>query len=405
MVVKSINTERFEQFVEGHPQHSFFQTEAIAKRRTVDGWDYEYLGFFDNEDLVGAAMMFKRKIILNKYHYEIMGGPIVDYSRSKEAFEALKLYLDEHGVHECLVNPNLVAYTHNVEENTKEEQNNFEEVCKVIDSVGFKYLGKADQEDHLMNWFYKKDIQYESEDELLDSFERETKRLVGLSLESNLIFEDLEVSEFQRLKDLVDKTASKEQFSSRELAYYETMYQYFNEKYEVKMVIVKLDVHEYRKPLLDQVKDLEEKIEKDLETNTKRSLNRVNQSRDVLNAVNKKLSLIEDVNTDTIDLCGGVFIFMDQEVVYLIGGSDARYFSFNGPQYMQWEIMKEALKREIPTYNFYGTRGSFMGRPAEDGVYFFKKGFNGYLIENFGFYHYEGTGFINKMIRKLKSLR
>lgn len=406
MIAKEITVEQFEGFVNGHPQLSFFQTEAMAKRRMHDGWGYVYVGFFDDETLKGVTMLYKRRLLFNKYHYESLGGPIFELEDTEEIFEAFKQYLDNNKVHECLVNPNIVSYLHDVEEDHKVEQNDFTKNLRLIQKVGFNYLENSDQEDSLLNWFYKKDIsQFENEKELLDSFERETKRLVSLSLEGNLIFEELEVKDFPRLQNLVNKTATKENFASRNLQYYETLFEEFNKKDEAKFVIVKLDVEAYRKPFEDQIKDLEEKIAKDTETNTKRSLNRANQNQDVLNATKKKLALIADVNDDYIDLCGGVFLFMDHEVVYLIGGSDSRYFSFNGPQFMQWQIMSEALRRAIPTYNFYGTRGSFMGRPNEDGVYFFKKGFNGYLVENFGFFHYEGKGFVNKVIRTLKSLR
>ena len=140
MIAKEITVEQFEGFVNGHPQISFFQTEAMAKRRTHDGWTYVYVGFFDDEELEGATMLFKRKVLFNKYQYECMGGPITDYSRSKEVFEALKVYLDAHGVYDCLVNPNLTAYYHDVEEKTKEEANNYQEISKIIDETGFKIL-------------------------------------------------------------------------------------------------------------------------------------------------------------------------------------------------------------------------------------------------------------------------
>lgn len=406
MIAKEITVEQFEGFVTGHPQHSFFQTEALAKRRTHDGWGYVYLGFFDAEVIVGAAMLFKRKILFNKYQYECMGGPITDYNRAKEVFEALKVYVDEHGVYECLINPNVVAYYHNIEKNDKEEANNYESASKAIHNTGFKIVENVNENEDLFNWFYKKDLTpFDSEEALLDSFERETKRLIGLSLQNNLMFEELEPSEFSRLKTQLDMTADNKDFASRTMDYFTTLSKYFNEKHDVKMVVVSLDVKAYRKPLEDQIADLLDKIKKDTETNTKRSMNRVNQNTDVLNATKKKLAVLENIKEDKVDVCGGVFLFMDHEVTYLLGGSDHRYFSFNGPQFMQWHVMKEALKRNVSTYNFYGTHGSFMGRPEEDGVYFFKKGFNGYLVENFGYYLYEAGGFMNGVIRTLKKLR
>lgn len=405
MVVREISSEVFKEFSKDHPQLSFWQTEGMAKRREYDGWTYLRLGFYDNEELVGASIVYRRKILLNKYTYECFGGPLIDYNRIEEALSALKVYLEGNGVYDALINPNVIAYYHNLELDETVEANDFVRISKIISESGFTAIENVSTNDALMNSFYKKDLsEFKDLEELNNSFERETRRLINNSQKLPLIYEELD-SNFERIKNLVDSTADIKQFRSRTLEYYETLYKHFNEEHEIKMVVVSLDVNKYRKDLVDEAAALEDKIIADLEVNTKRSVNRANQSKDVLNAVNKKLALIEDVNSERLDLCAGVFFFMDHEATYLIGGSDNRYFSFNGPQFMQWEIIKEAYNREIKTYDFYGTRGSFNGNPDEDGVYYFKKGFNGYLVENYGFFVYESKGLVNQAIRFIKKIR
>lgn len=406
MNVKKISETQFNEFIKGHPQHSFYQTLGFAKRREEDAWEIEILGFLEDDKLTGAGLFYKRKILFNKYKYESLGGPLLNVDKFEDSIKALKDYLDHNNVYECMINPNLIAYHHNIEENTKEETNDFLLRKEVLESNGFIFDSKSDDSDAKLNWFYKKDLDaLKSEEDLLESFERETKRLVGLSLKNNLVLEDLKPGDFSRLKELLDMTADTKSFDSRPLDYFESLFKYYNEYETARFVVVTLDVDEYKKPLLMQQEQLISKIEEDEQTNTKRSLNRAQQNKDVLNAVNKKLDIIKDVNVSSIDLCGGVFLYTDQELTYTLGGSNPKYFTFNGPQFLQWNMMLDALDKGIHRYNFYGTRGSFIGRPDEDGVYFFKKGFNGYLIQNFGFYDYTGTGFINSLITSIKNLK
>lgn len=406
MIVKRISESEFNEFIKGHPQHSFYQTLGFVKRRERDGWETEILGFLDNDMLSGAGLFYKRKLLFNKYKYECLGGPIIDLSKFEESVKGLKEYLDKNNVHECMINPNLIAYHHNIEENIQEETNNFSEHKSILEKNGFIFDSKSDESDAKLNWFYKKDLdKLNTEDELLESFDRETKRLVGLSLKNNLNLEDLKPGDFKRLKSLLDMTADTKSFDSRPLEYFESLFESYNQYDKARFVVVTLDVDDYKKPLIEQKNILVQKIEEDELTNTKRSLNRAQQNKDVLNAVEKKLDIIKDVKGSSIDLCGGVFLYTDQELTYTLGGSNPKYFTFNGPQFLQWNMMLDALDKGIERYNFYGTRGSFIGRADEDGVYFFKKGFNGYLIQNFGFYDYTGSGLVNGLITSIKKLK
>lgn len=406
IIVQKISKEQYKSFVEASDQFSFWQTSAMGERRKVDGWDYELLGFFDNENIIGAGLFYKREVLLNRFTYECLGGPIMDYTQAEVILNALSKYLVNNNAYDCIINPNLTAYEHNVEEAVKEMKNNYEQVKQVMNDAGFIYQADADKNDLLMNWFYKKDISnFDSVEQLLESYERETRRLTNNSLKNPLVLEELTKDELPRLEKLVNMTADNKDFASRSIEYYETLQAEYNKEHEAKMVIIKLDVKKYRNELNAIVSDLEAKIKADIEINTKRSNNRATQNQDVLNATQAKLDSLADVKSEFVDLCGGVFLYTPTTVTYLIGGSNKNYFSFHGPQFMQYSIMSDAIKRGLKVYDFYGTRGSYVDRPEEDGVYFFKRGFSGQLYENFGYYIYEGNSFKDKIIRKIKQIR
>ena len=63
--------------------------------------------------------------------------------------------------------------------------------------------------------------------------------------------------------------------------------------------------------------------------------------------------------------------------------------------------MKEAIKRNIPFYNFLGITGIFDG---SDGVLRFKQNFNGYIVRKMGTFRYYPQPLKFKLLRLLKQL-
>lgn len=307
------------------------------------------------------------------------------------------------------INPNLVAYYHNPEHLEKIEANDFKAKQQQIEALGFIYEDVTNSDSHL-NWFYKKDLsEYQSYVEVFDSFERETKRLINQSLKMPLTIKSLDQDNFKPLIDLLAMTAKENNFTIRSDNYYQTLYASFKEYADIEFNVVELDVSLYRKQLNDEVLKLETKIAADKDNDSRRARNRINQNQDVLNGVKRRLESLISIKEDTLSIAGGVFLILDNELVYLYGGSNPEYHNFYGAQYLQNQMIKKAYELNITTYNFYGTRGSFCNRPNEDGVYFFKRGFNGQLIENFGFFVYEPTNFsskfFNKIIKIVRKLR
>lgn len=406
ITIKTIDEKTYTDYTQKHEQASFWQTPAMGKRRKHDGWTYELIGFYESEHLVGAALLFKRHILLGRYAYECYNGPILDYANAKNALTALKQYLIDHHVYSFQFNPNLTAYNHFPETNEKVEVNDYLNVKKEIEKAGFSFNRNSDHDENLLNWYYKKKLSdFNNEDELFQSFERETRRLINMSQDAFLEYEEVEVSDASRLKSLIDSTADTKHFNSRNLQYFETLYTEFKQEHDVKLVIITLNVKDYKASITSEIESIQAKINEDTEKNTKKSNNRAIQNQDVLKRLERQIDIVSDIKEDKVDVCGGLFLITPRTTTYLLGGSYNQYFTFNGPYFMQWEMMKQAYAKGNLEYDFYGTRGSFANRPAEDGVYNFKKGFNGQLVENFGYYHYDGQTLKDKLIRLLKNLR
>ena len=85
-------------------------------------------------------------------------------------------------------------------------------------------------------------------------------------------------------------------------------------------------------------------------------------------------------------MSAAMFMLYGDEVVYLFSGSDEKYMRDYNAQYeLQWHMLKYASEHSFKRYNFYGIHG--LPKDGQtDGVYEFKKGFGGQVIEMIGTY-------------------
>lgn len=85
-----------------------------------------------------------------------------------------------------------------------------------------------------------------------------------------------------------------------------------------------------------------------------------------------------------IPLSAALFILYEDEVSYFFSGSYQKYMKFYAQYAIQWHMIRYAIKNKYKIYNFLGINGNFDKNNPEYGVYEFKKGFNGRVVEYIG---------------------
>ena len=69
---------------------------------------------------------------------------------------------------------------------------------------------------------------------------------------------------------------------------------------------------------------------------------------------------------------------------YVYGGTYREYMSLMAPQLVQMEMIKYTREIGLKIYDFGGIRGDFNPKSPNYGVYEFKRGFGGYVVEYIG---------------------
>lgn len=95
---------------------------------------------------------------------------------------------------------------------------------------------------------------------------------------------------------------------------------------------------------------------------------------------------------------GTIAIYYGDKVWYLYGASDNEHRNCMPNYLLQWEMIKWALELKCRIYDFRGVSGDLSPENPLYGLYRFKKGFNGDLIEFFGEAQIVYKPFIKKII-------
>jgi lipid II:glycine glycyltransferase (peptidoglycan interpeptide bridge formation enzyme) len=93
----------------------------------------------------------------------------------------------------------------------------------------------------------------------------------------------------------------------------------------------------------------------------------------------------DSVSTKRTVLSAAMFMTYGDEVIYLFSGSDEKYMRDYNAQYLiQYHLLKFPAANHYKIYNFYGINGLPDENSKDYGIYEFKKGFGGHVVELIG---------------------
>ena len=76
-----IDEKEYNEFVLNFPSTSFMQTVNWSKVKLA--WEHDFVGMYNDDKLVCAAMILKRRLFFNKKLFYIPRGFVIDYEDKK----------------------------------------------------------------------------------------------------------------------------------------------------------------------------------------------------------------------------------------------------------------------------------------------------------------------------------
>lgn len=331
MTFEEITEADFREYAKNSPYKSFMQTPEIAKYRELNGWTVYYLAAKYHSEIRAASMLVAKPTFLGKSTFIAPGGPLLDLEDQALTdffMHSLKKYIKSHNGYVLQISPYYELTERDRHGDPIPSGFNHQGAVKNLKNLGF-IKEKHPSQPEIM---YALDLNGKTPEELMKDFKSNTRGHIRKAEKMGVRVRELKKEELGIFKQITESTSARRHFEDKPLAYYEEMYDLFTPRGEILFLVAEA----------------------------------------------------ENATSASLPLSAAMFILYGDEVVYLFSGSDEKYMKDYNAQYeLQWYIIKYAAKKNFKRYNFYGIHG-LPQEGKNDGVYEFKKGFGGQVLEYIG---------------------
>lgn len=414
MRIRELSEQEFAAFALKHEQNNFYQTVAWGELKATNGWKPYYVGLVDDKNnILGASLLLSKKIVLNINMVYAPRGFLIDYSNYsllKEFTNGIKKYAKKKGAIFVKIDPYVMYKERDIDGNIVNGGVDNSITVDNLKKLGYVHKGFTIYHGTLQpRWMFVLDVENKTEQQILDEvYNQTTRHCINKTLNSSYIVREAKMDDLKDYKKISHETGKRRGFIDRPLSYYEAMYKVFSKHDMIKILLVDFDCNDYIKRLNEE-KQKQLALKEDLNAKLEAGANKnhingqMKEINNVINATEKKIIETEELkgkHGNIITMSAAMFILYGDEVVYLHSGTYEEFLKYNAPYRIQWEIIKYAIKHKYKRYNFYGISGEFNKDKDSYGVYYFKKGFNGKVVELIG----EFDLVINKPLYNLYNL-
>lgn len=411
----NLTKKEYQQFYNKHDLASFMQTVELGNLKEELGDIVHYVGVKENKKILAATLILEQNSFFRFKTFYAPRGFLIDY-HDKEllAFftENLKKYVKERKGFRIIIDPNLVYRVRNNDGSIMDNDNQDDEAFNNLIDLGYKHFGFNIYIETLQaRWGYrlKLDRPYE---ELKKNFSKSTRKNIDACYKKGLQVRKGTINDLDSMTELFDSTARRKDFQSRSLEYYKKMYKHMGNL--MNIYIAYIDPEVYIKSVKENL-EKEEKNNQDIlkKMNTSMVGHKLKQQKETSdNLIEKYKNELQEAkefkknNPSGKDIAALLSLKSGKEYLTLSSGSLEAYRKFT-PKYAMYDHhIKDAYEMGYEWIDFYGISGCFDKNDKFYGIYEFKKGFGGNVIELIGQFELKVTNVYNiyNFLKKVKNL-
>ncbi len=400
MEFKEIKKDEFDKFSKKHVQASFSQTSAWADVKKVNGWDSYFLGLYDKKELVAATLLLSKKVpVINKKMFYAPRGFLIDYNNYEvlEFFtKEIKKFAKERGAIFIKIDPYIIYQEHDLDGNIVEDGKNNKLAFSNLKRLGYKHFGFNLMQDTLQpRWIFITETKNKTVEDVMNKMDSKTRQIIRKNERLCIETREIHYDELELFKDIMAHTGDRRNFIDRPLSYYQNMYKNLSPIGILKILVAYLHtdklINSYEEEIKSLQKDYDERKYKHDEGINKMNENKYLQKQksvekeiERLTKKKEEAESLQKENGDVIPLGGILFLIHGNEVLSLVGGSYDKFMEFQSAYTVHWAGCKYAIENNYDRYNFYGITGDFNDKNPLLGLYLFKRGFGGKVVELIG---------------------
>lgn len=409
----TITEKEFTEFAKIHPQASYFQTVEIANLRSTYGSKIHYLGVKEKNKIIAASMFSETNTLFGKKTFYAPRGFLLDY-HNKELLEfftkELTTYAKKKNCMMIKIDPNVIYQVRDIDGKIKENETADDETINNLKDIGYRHYGfNTDIEFTQSRWNFRValDVPYE---ELKQQFSKSTRKNIEATYKKGIQVRVGTKDDLESMEEILIKTAERKNFQYKTLDYYTRMYEKMGDL--MRIYIAYVDPKQYiscSKELLkeaeEKYQEVQDKMKKDMigeklkkqEENSLKQIEKCKKDLEEAEAFAKENPKGKDIGV-LISLKSG------QEYLTLYSGYLVEYRKFTPKYAMYNEHILDAYRFKFPYVNFYGISGIFDPNDKNYGMYEFKRGFGGEVIEMIGEFTYPTSNlyYVYMALRKTK---
>lgn len=390
MKLVELTEEGFYSFSKNHEYLTFMQTTKMAEIRKKSGWTINYIGLKDKDKVVAATILSSKKIFLNKRFFYSPRGFLInfnDFELLKDFTNKIKKYIKDNNGFYLKIDPYVIYKYYDEEGKEKKDCPNNEQIINNLKRLKFKHYGftKHFDKNVQVRWMYRLNLK-DSIEKIRFNYYKSTRKNIEHAKDKGVVIKVATKKDLKEVYKLLNKTAERKGFNNRNLSYYEMLFDTFKE--DIKIYLAVIDRKLFYKNSIEFFK--KEKINNDninYKIKTEKVGNKLRNNKIISDKLLKKYeSYIKEAEKLKEDVLMGALIAIKSgdEYIALSSGIDNNYVSFN-PKYLLYDkYIEDGKKEKFKFANFYGITGDFNKNSKDYGIYEFKKGFQGEIVELIG---------------------
>lgn len=399
MKLRELTMNEFTAFVNASPLGTYYQTSNYALLMSEYGYEYEFIGYVDENDSIKAASLILFKNI--RYHVKYGYAPkgfIMDYFNQtllEEFTKALIKYYKKKHVCFIKLNPEIAISEIDPKNGMKTYNWNYD-ILKYLDDNHYLRL--------------KENLYFESilprfqaivslKDFNINKVSKNTRNKINKGISRGLHIERSERSGIDILNKFIERKRHTGDY------YYKDYYNVFHSNEMIDCFLVSLDSKEY---LINAKMKYEDEVELNNELNNELKehsnqliINKKMNSDRKLIAYKSDVELSTQINKNEgkIYLAGALVIKYQNRVHIIISGYDTNYKHFDANYYLHYAIL-DYYKDKYDYADLNGITGDFTETNPYYGLNEFKLGFKPRIYEYIGEYDLPIN---NLLYRKLRN--
>ena len=395
MRIVTLSKEEFDDYAVKHEYGSYFQTSSYATLKAkLEGYEIHYLGFKDNNELIGASMLVYKELFWGYKFAYAPRGFLIDYSNLSQCHEianGLRKLLKKQKFIFIKLDPPIIYRKYDTEGNVEIDSESSKEILESFQKNNFHHMWFNIYNEHMLPRFYAYAKLDSNPQIIFRSFTKERQDEITLDQKKAIVVspdKDNDIDRFLMMTSSVykGKTARYMKllfkvFDATDDAkifytivdsqrYTENINKLYNEEMEInnnlKEIISTADSKKYNMQLVINDKMLSDKRLAELKSN-----------------LDKSLKLIR--NNPEGEVIGASLVISSGKSASVVANYiDPAHKNLNASPLTIYEIMKYYGKLDYSYIDLGSVPGDFDKKGKYYSVIRGKSGFNSYIFEYIG---------------------